>query len=107
MKKYSRSKILVIAHILRKKYNISFGEAQKISWKCAKLKNALHQGIVGFTYMKKDGTFRNAIGTLHNVESLFVGSDKFQNDILTLRYYDLEKQAFRALKINNLVSINY
>ena len=49
---------------------------------------------------------RNAIGTLHNVEHLLVGSDKFHNDIFTLRYYDLEREAFRAMKVNNLVSIN-
>lgn len=104
--KYSRSKILKLAHALRKVFKMTFSEAQKIAWKNAKLKRALHQGAVEFTYRKKDGSQRKAIGTLHNVLPLLVGSDKFQNDIFTVRYYDLEKSAFRALKVNNLLTIN-
>lgn len=105
-KKYNRSKVLVLAHALVRVYKMTFGEAQKLAWKNAKLRVALHQGAVCFTFMKKNGEERKAIGTLHNVEHLLVGSNKFQNDIFTLRYYDLEKQDFRAMKINNLVSIN-
>ena len=104
--KYDRKKVLKLTWALIKVYKMSFSEAQKLSWANTKLKVALHQGPVQFTYKKKDGEMRNAIGTLHNVEHLFVGSDKFQNDIFTLRYYDLEKEDFRAMKMNNLVSVN-
>ena len=78
---YNRSKIVKIAHALKKVYKISFGEAQKIAWSNAKLRVALHKGPVQFSYKKKNGELRQAIGTLHNVEPLLVGSDKFQNDI--------------------------
>ena len=105
--KFSRSKIMTISHALKKVYKLPLGEAQKLAWKNAKLKNALNQGSVQFTYMKKNGELRKAVGTLHNIEYLFSGSDKFQNDNLTLRYYDLEKNDFRAMKIKNLVLINY
>ena len=106
MKKYNRSKVLKIAHSIKRVYRISFGEAQKVAWSNVKLKMALHQGPVKFSYKKKDGEIRQAIGTLHNVEPLLIGSNKFQNDIFTLRYYDLEKKDFRSMKINNLISIN-
>lgn len=85
---------------------MSFSEAQRLSWSNAKLKSALHQGPVQFSYKKKNGEIREAVGTLHNVEPLLVGSNKFSNDVLTLRYYDLEKEDFRAMKINSLISVN-
>lgn len=106
MKKYNRRKIMTIAHALKRVYKMSFSEAQKLAWSNAKLRTALHQGPVQFSYKKKNGEVRQAIGTLHNIEPLLVGSDKFQSDILTLRYYDLEKQDFRAMKINNLISVS-
>ena len=104
--KYNRSKILKLTWALKRVYKMSFSEAQKLAWSNTKLRVALHQGPVQFTYKKKNGEMRNAIGTLHNVEHLLAGSDKFHNDIFTLRYYDLEKEAFRAMKMNNLVSVN-
>ena len=106
-KSYNRSKIMIIAHALKRVYKMSFGEAQKLAWSNSKLKVALHQGPVQFSYKKKNGEIRQAIGTLHNVAPLLVGSDKFQKDILTLRYYDLEKEDFRSMKMNNLISICY
>ena len=105
-KNYNRSKIMTIAHALKRVYRMSFSEAQKLAWSNIKLKTALHQGPIQFCYKKKNGEIREAVGTLHNVEPLFVGSDKFSNDILTLRYYDLEKEDFRAMKMNSLISIN-
>ena len=101
--KYNRSKIMTIAHALRRVYKMSFSEAQKLAWANVKLKMSLHQGPVQFSYKKQNGEVRQAIGTLHNVEPLLVGSSKFSNDILTLRYYDLEKEGFRAMKMSNLI----
>ena len=106
MKKYDRKKILIIAHALKRVYKMSFSEAQKLAWSNTKLRIALYQGPVQFSYKKKNGEIRQAIGTLHNITPLLVGSNKFNSDILTLRYYDLEKEAFRAMKVNNLVFIN-
>lgn len=104
--KYSRSKIMVIAHTLKKVYKMTFSEAQSLAWKNTKLKIAMHQGPVEFSYLKKDGTTRETVGTLHNIEHLLIGSDKFKNDILTVRYYDLEKSSFRSMKMCNLITVN-
>lgn len=100
-----RSKVLKLAHSLKKEYLISFGEAQIIAWKNIKLKIALHKGPVYFSFLKKNGQTRNALGTLHNVNHLLVGSDKFKQDNFTIRYYDLEAKAFRAFKVNNLLEV--
>lgn len=103
--KINKSKLFIIAHTLVRVYKITLSEALKISWKNMKLKISLHEGGAHFQYLKKDGTLRETFGTLHNIEHLLVGSDKFQNDKLTFRYYDLEKKAFRAFKIINLISV--
>ena len=107
MKKYNRKKIMIIAHALKRVYRMSFSEAQKLAWSNTKLRIALCQGPVQFSYKKKNGEIRQAIGTLHNITPLLVGSNKFNSDILTLRYYDLETKDFRSMKISNLISVNY
>lgn len=101
---YNRSSILKKAHIL-KKQGYGFGEAQKLIWMGEHLRTKLHEGLTQFSYKKKDGSVREAIGTLNNVEHLLVGSSKFNSDIFTIRYYDLEKESFRATKVQNLLTI--
>lgn len=104
-----KRKIFQVANKLRKIYKVNPSESLKIAWKNAKLKIALHKGGVHFEYLKKaTNEVREAFGTLHNVENYLRGSYKFQNDILTTRYFDLEKQEFRAFKVINLLSVeNY
>ena len=53
MKKYNRRKIMTIAHALKRVYKMSFSEAQKLAWSNTKLRTALHQGPVQFSYKKK------------------------------------------------------
>lgn len=70
--------------------------------------DVLHRNLhgttpVNFSYMKKDGTMRDAIGTLHmdlipedlrpkDSSTNFVGEN--------LKYFDLEKNDWRSLPIN-------
>lgn len=100
-----KSKLFIIAHSLVRVHKITFSEALSISWKNMKLKVFMHEGGVHFQYQKKDGSLRETFGTLHNIEHLLVGSNKFQSDTLTLRYFDLEKKDFRAFKMINLISV--
>lgn len=100
-----KSKLFKIAHSLVKVHKVTFSEALSISWKSMKLKVSMHDGGIHFQYQKKDGSLRETFGTLHNIEHLLIGNNKFQNDILTLRYFDLEKKDFRSFKIINLVSV--
>lgn len=82
----------------------SFADALKAAWKIVKLHTKLKAGVVNFSFIKKDGTIRNAIGTL--CTSLFTyeskGSDKVEQSNL-LKYYDLEANAFRSFIIINLL----
>lgn len=106
MERYNKSKLFKIAHLLKNQNGLSMSLSLTVAWRDLKLVARLYQGGVEFEYFKKDNERRRAFGTLRNIEYQYKGSDKFQNDILTTRYFDLEKQEFRAFKVVNLISID-
>ena len=72
-------------------------------------KNALHKGIVEFKYKKKDGSIRDAKGTLNidimGNENAPTGSGHNVSDI-NIRYYDLNSNDWRSFVYNNLLEWN-
>ena len=74
------------------------------------LRNALAKGVVKFTFYKKDGPIREAIGT----RNLAVATAKLGGIPIPKPYgkpnpncyYDLEKQAWRAFIPENVCSID-
>lgn len=72
-----------------------------------KLKEELHNGEVKFSYYKKDGSVREARGTLNpNIygkehEPTGNGHPVPENQI---RYYDLDAQGWRSFLIENLIN---
>ncbi len=72
----------------------------------ANFKNALHKGVVEFTYKKKNGEIRSAKGTL-NIEVM--GEDNAPKgtgyDIVddNIRYYDLNSEGWRSFIPENLI----
>ena len=74
------------------------------------LQEMLHNGVVEFTYKKKNGEIRNARGTKcwdakivgeNFVAPTGVGSDK--TGVVT--YWDLDKDAWRCLGMDSLISV--
>lgn len=64
----------------------------------------LHTGIVSFSYLKSDGSIREARGTL--VSSLcpeLKGGGRPTPEHLQL-YYDLGKESFKSFKKSNLIA---
>lgn len=72
------------------------------------LETRLANGAVTFTFTKMDGTTRTAVGT--NKPTIvpnfytFKGANRKDNAAV-LAYYDLEKNAFRSFRKENLVGI--
>lgn len=71
------------------------------------LKKAMHEGEVHFKFKKKDGSIREAVGTLlmdiipaehHPSDSI----DYVQKDDIT-RYFDVEKSAWRSFINENYI----
>jgi len=69
-------------------------------------KNALHKGTVEFKYKKKDGSIRDAIGTLNidimGNENAPIGSGYNVSDT-NVRYYDLNSKGWRSFVCDNLI----
>lgn len=101
-----RKKICIIANNLFKSYNITRSESFKISWKNQKLKKKMYEGGVHFFYRKLNGEMRESFGTLRNIDFLLTGSNKFKNDILTFRYYNLINKRFESFKMYNLLEVD-
>jgi hypothetical protein len=77
--------------------------------KINELKNLLHNGVVEFTYTKKNGELRTARGTL-NFDEIPEdqhprGGDVDYSSETTTRYYDLNSSGWRSFINENLVEI--
>lgn len=101
--KDTRSKVLSLAHKL-KASGLSFGEAQKKAWKVIRLKEAMQNDIVEFTFIKKDGSLRAAKGTTSNQFFTYEKKTDRTTPSHLVTYFDIEKQSFRCFKAANLVA---
>lgn len=76
----------------------------------AALREKLQQGKTNFVFKKKDGSKRNAIGTL-NFDIIPAEDTQFKSDepreerTDQVTYYDLEKMAWRCCKTENILEI--
>ena len=108
-------RLMRTAHVLQKgdedhKYDQSF--ALKLAWWFESFRDALSNGFARFTYYKKDGTNRTALGTR---SSVLIPTDKLpkcpqenhEGDECTkaIPYFDLEKQEWRSFSVFNFVSL--
>lgn len=73
----------------------------------ANLKSRMQKGeIVRFVYLKKDGTLRQAVGTLQEqtVQANIVGNG-YSRARGVFTYIDLEKMQWRSFKTENFVGV--
>lgn len=74
--------------------------------------DALKNGETHFTFIKKDGTLRKAVGTLNldfvpDADKQFKHSQEEQVERTDqTSYYDLEKNAWRCCKYDSIIEIN-
>ena len=83
-------------------------EAARLTEKALELHDALKDGVVTFSFTKKDGSERIAKGTLKRdlVPEYEAKTDRPPTkNYGAMTYYDLEKNAFRSFKIVNLIGI--
>lgn len=90
--------------IYRKYKNLPFAFALKLAWRKAKMIWAMHTDNVNFSYIKIDGTIREARGTLQ--DSVLptrntVGSHTTSPDLLY--YWDLDRNGWRACRLERLI----
>lgn len=76
------------------------------SWKAEKLRHRMRVDVVKFTYIKKNGVIRTAVGTTHPlvVPASLSRSTKKQNPAI-VTYYDLQRKAWRSCRVLSIVEI--
>jgi len=91
-----RRAVATLANALHYQMNLPRSAAWSKAWKVVKLKKAMRAGKASFTYAKKDGTMRPAAGTLRPDLTGYTPKTTGRNySPLYVRYFDLEKGAFR------------
>jgi len=84
----------------------TFGEALSAAWKRSKLVTALKTGVAYFEYMTSKDEVRKAIGTLREGNFEYKAkTPKKESKIEVIKYYDLEKKAFRACRVDRLLAV--
>ena len=111
-------RLMRTAHVLQKgdedhKYGQSI--ALKQAWWFESFRDAISNGFARFTYRKKDGTFRQALGTR---SSVLIPTDKLpkgdmsdgaamkEDNIKAIPYFDLDKNEWRSFNVLNFVSLD-
>ncbi|MBO5619455.1 MAG: DUF2693 domain-containing protein, partial [Paludibacteraceae bacterium] len=89
---------------------LTWSDALKLAWYFVRFKQRLKQGICTFTFVKHDGSVREAKGTLH---PLLIPDDKKPKgdmsdgaalpNFKSIAYFDLDKQDWRAFSLENFV----
>lgn len=111
-------RLMRTAHVLQKgDDDHKFGQslALKQAWWFESFRDALSNGFARFTYYKKDGTARTALGTRSSVlipidkmpkGDMSDGAALRERDCLTIPYFDLEKNEWRSFNVLNFNSLD-
>ena len=102
-----------VANVMMEEGCMGRSEALRQGHLAGKLLEALGRGEVRFVYEKKDGTLREARGTLcHGISEAFDNyvyktdlSEKDYDTQLAFTYWDLDCEAFRSFSAMKLKSI--
>ncbi len=71
------------------------------------LKAKLQSGTAHFWFRKLDGNIREAWGTTNHalMANKIIGNGYSGEEVNTVKYWDLEKGAFRSLRYENLIAV--
>jgi hypothetical protein len=95
---YTRSAVATLANALHYQQGFTLSAAWTKAWKVIKLKAAMREGTANFTYTKKDGTSRPAVGTTAPALTGYTqkpNAPKRNYSPLYVRYFDTTADGFR------------
>lgn len=100
---YKRKEVMKMAWQFVKSNGFTLSEALVQAWRNIKLRFKMYDGVVKFTFIKKDGSLREAEGTLCERMMPTIGGSRKSNNTVQV-YFDCEKNEFRCFKLTNLLS---
>lgn len=98
-----RSEVFKQAKVIQQATGKTFAVALAKAWQLHRFAGMLRQGVVVFSFERADGSVRKARGTLKGTGWLIKGTGK--TNYKTFRYFDIDRQAFRSFKVENLIAI--
>ena len=91
--------------------NLNASQALKMAWWFEDFRTKLATGIYRFSYIKLDGSIREATGTLNPdlipAENHPKNSGKTIPNYETFAYYDLDAAAWRSFRLDNFIGFIY
>ncbi len=103
------TRAMFMAHLLREKRpDFAWPDLMRHAWYFVRFRRWLRDHVVKFTYFKKDGSIRQAIGTTNlffvPISKHPLGRhDHVNKSFVTITYFDLEKQEWRSFDIRNFI----
>ena len=108
-----------LANKLRWHKGMTQSEAMTVAWQCRDMLDLLRMGVVNFAYIKDNGEYRRARGTLkagispefdawmnHHNTSGYDSKSRNENTDGTYNYWDLDKNGFRSFHADKLVDLD-
>lgn len=103
MKTNFRTKVFRRAHEIMRATGKAFSVCLSKAWAVYRLIKRMRKGATSFTFEKKDGSLRRATGILKDIPG--TGSGSREENFKTVAYFDIDRNAFRCFKVENLISI--
>ena len=108
-------RIMRTANYIRKEHpaNGNMAFALKTAWWFESFRDALSNGFARFTYFKKDGTTRTALGTrspslipVDKAPKCPQNNEDWEERAKSIPYFDLEKNEWRSFSVLNFNSLD-
>lgn len=100
------SKIMTSAHLYYSKGLFqTWSECLVMAWKRAKLIAKMKTQKVHFSFIKADKSKRDAVATLSDEFFSYESKTERPENLELITYWDLEKDAFRACRIERLLTV--
>ena len=98
-----RSKTMSRAWAIYHETGEQFSVCLSRAWAAYRLIKNMTKGKVSFSFKKKDGSLRKAVGTLSGI-NYTPSAREIKEHFKSISYFDVEKQAWRSFKTQNLIS---
>jgi hypothetical protein len=103
-KKKFRVRVMKYAHSLYEATENAWSICLLKAWELYRLAKKMRKGTVKFAFKKIDGTIRYAFGTLQHLPVGATNNGK-KPTFKTFAYFDIERQAMRCFRVENLITV--
>ena len=112
----NQQRVMHWAHAIYQSADCTWSEALQTAWTIHYVRQYLKRGVIRFTYLKHDGTWREARGTLNpdiippsklpkGTLAREIALGLKEPNYKSIAYYDLDKEAWRAFDVSRFYQV--